>query len=330
MPRPSALHRLVQILFALLIVWAGSQFILYSLWAMGLSDAYHHRPPSVEAFLPISAMMALKRLILTGQWDPVHPAGLCILIMALFTSLLLRKAFCGYLCPLGALSFRLFQLGKKLGISCSVPKKISWLLTLPKYLLLAFFINITLLSFDLSGTEAFLFSRYNMVADTKMLLFFAHPSPALLGFLGFLLAGSLVIPSFWCRCFCPYGALLGILSLFSPLAVRRDASACLNCGKCSAACPQGIAVDRSLRVFSPECTGCQECTAACPKKGCLSMEGGYGFIKRRLPSWFVPSAVVLAVAAMYAAACLSGHWESSVPPQMQRQMHHGIETLRHY
>ena len=329
-PRPSALHRLTQFIFLAFMSWVGVRFTLFALWAMGLRSAYTPKPPSVEAFLPISALMALKRFLCTGAWDPVHPAGLSILLLALLTSLLLRKAFCGYLCPIGAVSFWLFRLGRKLGVACRIPHRLAWLFALPKYLLLAFFADITLLSFDPGATEAFLFSRYNMVADTKMLLFFAHPGPVLIGTLVFLAAGSLVIPSFWCRCFCPYGALLGLMSFFSPLAVKRDESACLRCGKCAGACPQGIAVDRMLRVSSPECSGCQECLAACPYRGCLSMSAGYGRKSRRLRAWFMPAAAVLSVAVMYAAAHLSGHWTSSIPPEMVRPLHQGIDALRHY
>ena len=302
---------------------------MFALWAMGTSGVCVPKPPSVEAFLPISAMLALKRFLFTGAWDPVHPAGLSILVMALLTSLILRKGFCGFLCPIGTLSFWLFRLGRKLGIACTVSHRFAWLLTIPKYLLLVFFLKITLLSFDLEGTEAFLFSRYNMVADTKMFLFFARLDAVLLGTLAFLTAGSLVIPSFWCRCFCPYGALLGIIALLSPAAVRRREDACIHCGRCASACPQGIAVDRKVRVSSAECTGCQECVSACPKKGCLGMSAGFAQ-SRVLPAWAVPAGIVIAVGVMFAAASLSGHWDAGLPREMIRQMHIGIDALRHY
>ena len=329
-PKPSTLHRLTQLIFLVFMSWVGLRFILFALWAMGSRSDYVPKPPSVEAFLPISALMALKRFLFTGAWDPVHPAGLSILLLALLTSLLLRKTFCGYLCPIGTVSFWLFRFGRKLGVACRIPHRLAWLFVLPKYLLLAFFLNITLLSFDPGATEAFLFSHYNMVADTKMLLFFSHPGLVLIGTLVFLAAGSLVIPSFWCRCFCPYGALLGLMSFFSPLAVKRNESACLRCGKCAGACPQGIAVDQMLRISSPECIGCQECLAACPRRDCLSMSAGYGRKSRRLHAYFLPVATVFAVAVMYASANLSGHWTSSIPLEMVRPLHQSIDTLRHY
>src|ERR1035437_8790231 len=39
--------------------------------------------------------------------------------------------------------------------------------------------------------------------------------------------------NFWCRYLCPYGALMGLVSLASPLRIRRETSLCIDCGKCA-------------------------------------------------------------------------------------------------
>jgi ferredoxin len=36
---------------------------------------------------------------------------------------------------------------------------------------------------------------------------------------------------------------MGIVSIFSPAKIRRDAEACIDCGKCNKACPSHLAVD---------------------------------------------------------------------------------------
>ena len=53
-----------------------------------------------------------------------------------------------------------------------------------------------------------------------------------------LVALSLVVKHLWCRYLCPYGALLGVASLLSPLSVRRDPDVCNDCRACTRACPR--------------------------------------------------------------------------------------------
>lgn len=331
-PRNAALlRRLVQGAFFLFLLLVGVQFYFFVLWAMGESEQFVSRPPAVEAFLPISALMALRHFLSTGLYDPVHPAGLTILILALLTAFFLRKSFCGYLCPFGALSSFLFRMGKRLGLSRTLPTWLSCVVSVPKYVLLLFFVNLLFLNMSAADVAGFLQSRYNMVADTKMLFFFLPPGALTLGIIGLLLIGSLFIPSFWCRCFCPYGALMGLLSFCSPLAVRRDPKACIQCGKCTRACPSGIIVERRERVSGAECLGCLECMSACPQKDCLSLQAGYTSKHSLCLPWWSLAALTLAVlAALYLWAVFNGHWDSSIPRDMWRSLHEGVRSLRHY
>lgn len=330
-PEPAFLHRLIQWGFLLFMLAVGIQFALFVRWAMSASEFFVPRPPAVEAFLPISALLALKRLLLTGAYDSIHPAGLTILLLGLTLALLARKSFCGLLCPIGTVSGMLFRLGKRLGVAWTPPRWLALLLTLPKYVLLLFFVQILLVAMGGEDIEFFLRSRYNLVADSKMLLFFLPPAPLTLAILGILLCGSLVLPGFWCRGFCPYGALLGLISLCSPLAVRRNPSLCSQCGKCARACPSGIPVQRRLRVSDPECVGCLECVSACPQQDCLSLHAGYTKARSfRLPWWGLAALTLLLVAAFYLWARVSGHWESSIPQGMFRLLHEGIRSLQHF
>ncbi|MCR5814452.1 MAG: 4Fe-4S binding protein [Desulfovibrio sp.] len=328
MPRVKKLpswHHILQTVFLCYIGFVGYSFFCYARWAMGQSEHFVAKPPAVEAFLPISAMLAAKRFFLTGEWDVVHPAGLCLFFLALLSALFFRKSFCGYLCPLGAISDLLFRLGQRLGLVRSLPGWAERLLCLPKYLLLAFFLSLPLYLMGLQEIEAFLASRYNLVCDTKMLLFFLEPGPLLIASVLLLVLGSVFLPSFWCRAFCPYGALLGILALFSPLAVTRNPSLCTGCGKCQANCPQHIAVWHKTRVNLPECTGCLECVAHCPVPGCL----GVHLRKKSVPSSVIWLGTLLLLLAIYLWARLSGHWQSQIPTEMLRFLHENIHSLSH-
>jgi polyferredoxin len=313
---PSRLRLLVQAGFALFLAWTCARFVLYADWAMGLTEAYTPKPPAAEGFLPISALIAAKRLLFTGKWDPVHPAGLVIFLAILGMAFLFRKGFCGQLCPVGFFSNLLERLGRKLKITWQPGPRGRRLLAAPKYLLLLAFCYVAV-SMNLEDTEEFLRAPFNLVADTKMLLFFQSPSAVTLAVLGVLAAASVIIPAFWCRALCPYGALLGLLSWISPTAVTRDADSCISCGRCARACPVALPVDKTLRVSSPDCQGCGECVGACPVKDCL----GVRVLNRRVPWWSIALGCLVVLIGASVVADALGYWQSPIGPQMARRMH---------
>ena len=190
---------------------------------------------------------------------------------------------------------------------------------MPKYVLLAFFLAIPI-SLTVPEIEEFLLSPYNLVCDTKLALFFLKPSTLLLAVLALLLLGSLFFPSFWCRSFCPYGALVGLLALFSPFAIVRDPQSCLHCHKCSASCPQGIQVENFVRVNFPECTGCLECVHNCPKPNIIKLKFGV----RSVSPVILPILVVSLTLIIYIIARLTNHWETVVPLEMAKMLHEHI------
>ncbi len=104
MPRPALFQRLIQSIFLGYCLFIGYRFSHFVLWITGQSEISVPRPPSVEAFLPIAALMGLRRLLQSGTWDMVHPAGLVIFLAALLMALLLRKGFWGPVCSVGLIS----------------------------------------------------------------------------------------------------------------------------------------------------------------------------------------------------------------------------------
>ena len=54
--------------------------------------------------------MAFKYFILTGIVEPVHPAAFILFVAILGVSLIVKKGFCGWICPIGTLS-QLFLMG---------------------------------------------------------------------------------------------------------------------------------------------------------------------------------------------------------------------------
>lgn len=289
----------------------GYRFYLFYLWAVHRSSAFVPRSPSVEGFLPISALVGLKRLLLTGVYDPVHPAGLTILLAALTIGLLLRKGFCGWICPVGAFSHLVEKLGRRLHLQFRLPVWLDLPLLSIKYLLLAFFLYAIFWKMNLQAIIGFQNSPYNHGADARMLQFFLHPSTVAGAILLLLVIVSLPLANFWCRYLCPYGGLLGLLALGSPLQIRRDEEKCIDCKKCRKICPASIKVDIQKTVRAPECIGCLECVAICPKDECLTVTT---VSKRRLSPFLLPALVLLLFFSFYLGARHAGHWHSRLSP----------------
>lgn len=309
------LSRLPQTFFFLITLWIGWRFFLFCRYALGLGPETA-RPAGVEGFLPISALLGLRRALATLAWDPVHPAGLTILVAALVMGLLFRKAFCGHVCPVGFVATRLGRLGQRLGLARSAPARLDAFLGLPKYLLLAFFLYTTFGGMDLNAIESFLRSSYNITADARMLLFFTSPGPVAVVVLTALAVLGLVFRGSFCRWLCPYGALLGLLAKIGPTSLSRDADSCTGCGRCRKACPVDLPVAAGPRPMA--CTGCASCVIACPTAASAVR---FRFAGRTAP-WWLPAAGACAVfSAAYGAALSLGLWNNRLPAAMLARLY---------
>jgi polyferredoxin len=300
-----------------LIVWGGVRFHGFVEHFTSGSPPVE-RPPLVDGFLPIGALMSLKLWLTEGIFDPVHPSALVIFGAALFMSLVLKKSFCGWVCPVGALSEQVFRLGRKLfGRNFSIHPYLDYPLRSLKYVLLAFFAYVVLLKMDSRAILGFLHTPYWKIADVKMLLFFTEMTRLTLYVLLALFAFSLFFKNFWCRYLCPYGALTGLLSLASPVKITRNEEACIHCHECSRSCPNYLPVEDKERVRSPECTGCLTCVSQCPARGALDM----ALPGRRAVRPLVFAALAAVVFfGLVGTAKLTGHWHSQVSYRDYQQL----------
>jgi len=103
-----------------------------------------------------------------------------------------------------------------------------------------------------------------------MLKFFTDISNTSMIVMIVLLILSIVIPYFWCRYLCPYGAVLSVLSFLSLGKIKHDASFCTDCGRCEKNCPGLIKIRQKKLVHSPECSACLTCIKNCPEKDALT------------------------------------------------------------
>jgi polyferredoxin len=310
--RSQALRRAFQLGFLGLNLWLGIEFYAFvRYYETAGRSGFASRPPGIEGWLPIASLMNLKVLLLTGQIPFIHAAGMFLLIAFVAISWAFRKAFCGWLCPVGTVSEYLWRLGRHtFRRNFRLPRTVDIALRSLKYILMGLFLYVVIVM-PVDGIRDFLARPYGLIADVKMLNFFRFLGASGAMVLAILVIASVFVQNFWCRYLCPYGALMGAVSVVSPLAIRRDAATCIDCGKCARECPSALPVDRLVAIRSAECTGCMACAASCPAEGALFLSTPVR--KARVPVWVVG----IGIAALFFGICgyarWTGHWQTNIP-----------------
>jgi ferredoxin-type protein NapH len=193
--------------------------------------------------------------------------------MIVFIGALVGRALCGWVCPFGFLQELLYKIPS--------PKLQLWSpLKYGKYIVLGIF---SIMVPFLWGVESvWYFCRVCPAAAFEaslpygiMLGGFSNVGWAIFRFsLAILvLVMSVFTIRFFCRVFCPVGAITALLNPISAFALRHNTSACPSCGQCVKACPVGVDLQNpttmkpeGYRYKAPmDCILCLECTSACPK-----------------------------------------------------------------
>lgn len=335
--RSQPVRRSVQLAFLMLNAWLAVEFLMWVRYFESEGQTrYVERPAGVDGWLPIAGLMNLKYFIVTHHVPTVHPAAMVLVAIFLLSSLLLKKTFCSWLCPVGTISEVLWKLGRKLfHRNITVPRWLDLPLRSLKYLLMAFFLFIVI-SMSAEALSDFLLAPFGIIADIKMLNFFRDMGLLGMAVVAMLVLLSVFIRNFWCRFLCPYGALMGLVSTLSPVKIRRDVQACIDCGKCNKACPSNLPVDRLLQIRSVECTSCMECVAACPAENALQFslsprrhndraesvrgESAARWRTRALDPRLVAAILAILFCGLIGIARATGHWQTHVSRDRYMQL----------
>lgn len=267
------LRLLIQLLFFCLTLLAGFRFYRFVAAIQGgaATVATLERPTGFDALLPISGLFGAVGWIKNVGTDLFYPGAVLFFVAAILLALLLRRSFCSWICPVGTVSEWLWKLGfNRMRQNIRPPAWLDYGLRSIKYLLLAYLFYAALY-WDFTRQTAFLASDYNGLSDLKLNHYIMSPSLPVLIVLLLLLYLSYLLRNPFCRFICPYGALLGLVSLVSPTAVQRNTKKCVSCGVCNQVCPAGINVMRASRVNHPECIACWRCISHCRVNTALTM-----------------------------------------------------------
>jgi polyferredoxin len=295
-------------------VWSCWTLWRFEQWARGLGP-YVHRPESVAGILPVGHFTSFFAWVKGGGWDELLPAGLMIIIGAITLSVLFKRGFCGWICPLGTVWEGAALLGKKLiGHNLRLPRWLDLIGRGFRYVIAAAAL-LFLLAVSVGEAVSFRQLPYMWVADLKILHTFMSVTFIVVFLLAFVL--SMLFGPVWCRWLCPLGGWYSVLGMASPCVVRREESTCIHCSACTDVCHAFIDVERATTVRHVECDGCMDCVKICPAEDCLTARGPG---RVRIAPWAWPLLAVGVWLAIYGTAKLAGAWDTTIPDQVFQQV----------
>lgn len=265
------------------------------------------KPVGVDALCPFGGLETLFSLLVGGTFVTKIAASSVVLFAGTIgLAFVYRRSFCGQICPLGALQGAFGWLGSRVARKRpKVPAALDRPARYLKYVVLAVFTVWTWQAATLVMRPYDPWAAWAHITSDELLTEFAIGAAVL----GISLAGSLVYDRFFCKYLCPMGAFLGLFSKVSWLRIKRDADACIDCGKCDKACPMNVTVATVDTVTDSECISCNECVNACPAKGALEVTAG----AKPLSALKVTGIVVGILAAAIALGTVTGTFEWTMP-----------------
>ena len=234
------------------------------------------RGGSFDSFCAFGGIETLLPYLFSGHLlKSTNLLNFSVLIATLGVSLVAGRAFCGWLCPLGAMQDFITKWTRKLFgerrhirgkqsktiLPLRLPAVVDRPLRYAKYFVLGIILIASLYAAFPPLRE---FCPVRAVFSLKMtsLLWLA---------LAVFLAGSILVERFWCKYFCPLGATLAIFNKISPVRLVTDHTHCNNCGRCDIECSMDIQ-DVPNNLTDTECIRCMECFETCARDDALGLK----------------------------------------------------------
>jgi polyferredoxin len=212
-------------------------------------------------------------------------AGLIFFGLAIASTLVLGRWFCGWACHVVALQDLAGWLLKKFGLR---PKHVDLGLLGWVPWLACVYMFLTPVAYALIEGQTLASARVELMTEDFWATF-PNWATALLTFavVGFAIVWFLGAKGF-CYYGCPYGGIFGVVDQLAPVRIRVT-DACSGCGHCTAVCTSNVRVHEEVRdwkaVVDPGCMKCLDCVSVCPND---ALYVGFGapalFATRRTPA----------------------------------------------
>jgi len=219
---------------------------------------------SAHEFCPYSAVCfgaMYPRGIIT------YSVTIIISILILITTIFIGRKFCSYVCFLGTIQEKIYDLNKN-GHDELVPHKLHKFLSLLKYLVLLVTLFFTVLLIQYVYFKFCPFLNISFISGIGL--------PTAIFLIVFLIL-SFFIERVWCRYLCPYGALMNIFQYIGKLLgikrilISRNIADSINCKNCKNYCPMGINIGDCNEGIDPNCVHCLKCVRVCLKSKASEM-----------------------------------------------------------
>ena len=212
------------------------------------------------------------------SWESVK-YSVWMLLATVPATVLVGKFFCGFFCSFGAVQDLLWLGSHRLRALFPGKrnlKKADRIFRFAKYAVLFYFII-----FVWSGVTAVKTAGLWQVFGQYVSFGHWPGLKPLLSVGGILLLvifiGSLFVQRFFCRYFCPMGAIYSLISQASFLKIDKPRDGCGKCHLCTSKCPMGMDLTKKDRIAGGECISCQKCVSWCPK-GNARFRSRYGVL----------------------------------------------------
>ena len=212
------------------------------------------------------------------SWESVK-YSVWMLLATVPATVLVGRFFCGFFCSFGAVQDLLWLGSHRLRALFPGKrnlKKADRIFRFAKYAVLFYFII-----FIWSGVTAVktagpwqVFGQYVSFGHWPGLKPLLSVGGVLLLF---IFIGSLFVQRFFCRYFCPMGAIYSLISQTSFLKIDKPREECGKCHLCTSKCTMGMDLTKKDRIAGGECISCQKCVSWCPK-GNVHFRSRYGVL----------------------------------------------------